>query len=118
MPGSTLEAAIKVTTFHAAVCLVNNWHSRVFWSKQGSFTYLLLKLLVFSLDNNTSKLQRKYKKDMNLLEWVQRSATEMVQGVEPLFYDRKMRELWKSSLEKRRFQADLIVAFQYLKEGF
>lgn len=110
-PALHLRLQLRVTIFHAAVYSVPNWHSHVFRSKQGSFTYLLLKVLVFSLDNNTSKPRRKYRKDMNLLERAQRRATKMIQGTEHLFYERKVRELWKLSLEKRRFQGGLIAAF-------
>ena len=41
----------------------------------------------------------------------------MIQGVEHLPYEDKMRELGLFSMEKRRLWGDLIVAFQYLKEG-
>lgn len=48
---------------------------------------------------------------MSLLERVQKRAAKMIQGTEHLFYERKVRELWKLSLEKRRFQGGLIAAF-------
>ena len=43
-----------------------------------------------------------YRRDMDLLECIQRRATEMIHGMEHLFNEDRLRELELFSLEKRR----------------
>ena len=55
---------------------------------------------------------------VELLEQIQRKAMKMIKGLEHFTYEERLKEQGLLSLEKRRIQGDLIVAFQYLMGSY
>ncbi|GAB0179848.1 mitochondrial enolase superfamily member 1 [Grus japonensis] len=58
-----------------------------------------------------------FKKDVKVLEWIQRRAIKLVKGLEEMSYEKELGTLSFSGLEKRRLKAKLITLYSFLRRA-
>ena len=105
-------------TSHKANCILGCIKSSVA-SRVRQVILPLFSVLVRShLEYRIQMWSPQYRRDMELLERIQRRATKMIQGMEHLSYEDRLRELGLCSMEKRRLRGELRAAFQYLKGNY
>ena len=98
-----------------ANCVLGCIKSSVASSLRGVILPLCSSLVRPHMESCIHLWSPQHRKDMDLLEQVQRRATIMIRGLEHLSCEDSLRELGLFSLEKIRLRGDLIAAFQCLK---
>ena len=93
------------STVHIQSNVCFTWH----WQRTAFHFYDTIHTWISKHFTNTSKI---------LLERAQRRTTKMIQGMEHLCYEDRLKELGLLSLKKRKFWGDLRASFKCLKGSY
>ncbi|KFV48635.1 hypothetical protein N341_08047, partial [Tyto alba] len=107
----------RALTVHKANCTLG-CIKRIVASKSREVILLYSALMRPHLQRWVQLWGPQHKKDMDILERVQRRARKMIRRLENFPYEDRLRQLELFSLEKRSLQGDLVAVFQYIKGAY
>ncbi|XP_056343063.1 triadin isoform X5 [Oenanthe melanoleuca] len=97
------------------ICILGCIKSRVVSTSKEMIVSLYSALVRPHLDYCVQDWEPQHKKDVEMLEQVQKGVIKLTPGLEHISYENRLREMGQFSLENRRLRGYLITAFQYVK---
>ncbi|XP_041325762.1 triadin isoform X3 [Pyrgilauda ruficollis] len=98
-----------------AVCILGCSKSSVASTSKEVILSLYSALVRPQLEYCVQDWEPEHKKDVDMLEQVQKGVIKLSTGLEHISYEDRLREMGQFSLEKRRLRRYLITVFQYLQ---